>query len=289
MRFGGVFGEDEDAERRQQRQHDVRGDVGEVAERLAEHPSEESAGLAQCRACPPWAEGRRPRRGRGRERQDEQSETDSDAAVVVNRRGVAEQPSGEQEQQNGHHECDGADQPSDRIRADVRSDLVADEEPLVDRTEHGEEHEEEGKTVATIVFLGESLLGAETTEESADAVRQPDPQARTATGHFCLVDVLLRERAAPCRRAGPWEPSAAWGATVRWSTRSLSSWYSWPCSHVTSNSRHLRVMTRLSMNPMASIAPCREPSCRGWSPDSPRQNPRLDPGCARSCPVPRSG
>ncbi len=64
--------------------------------------------------------------------------------------------------------------------------------------------------------------------------------ARTATGGLSASSITSSVR------AGPWEPSAAWGATVRWSTRALSSWYSWPCSHVTTNGRHLRVMTRLS-------------------------------------------
>ncbi len=113
------LGEDQDAERGEHTEHDARADVGDQERQgLAEHPAEDSAGLAQRRQTLPRLRAPSADVAEARDRQDEEREADADAPVVVHGCRVTEEPSREQEQQDGQDECDPADEPARGVGAD---------------------------------------------------------------------------------------------------------------------------------------------------------------------------
>ena len=160
-------------------------------ERLADHPAEQAAGLAERRqpglrlrdASP--ATCRKPG-----DRDDEQPESDADAPVVVDGRRMPEHPAREHQQQHREDERLAAEEPADRVGADGRRDLGADEEPLDDRARDGEQHEEEREAVAALVLL--ERLGTECPEEPAGRMREAQPRPHDHRRLVGLADVALR-------------------------------------------------------------------------------------------------
>ena len=127
-----------------------------------------------------------------RDREDEQREADADPAVVMDGCRMPEEPAGEDEQQHGQDEGDPADEPACRVGADVRRDLVADEEPFVDRAGDRQQHEQERQPVAPLILL--EGLRAESAEQSPGAVRETHPGADDERRLLALADVALRRR-----------------------------------------------------------------------------------------------
>ena len=84
MRFGGVLVMMRMLSAAIRLQHDVRADVGEQQrERLADHPAEEAAGLAERRQALLRLRAAAGDVQEPGDRDDEQPESDADAAVVV--------------------------------------------------------------------------------------------------------------------------------------------------------------------------------------------------------------
>ena len=74
----------------------------------------------------------------------------------------------------------------------VDGDRRADEEPLDDGAHHGQQHQEEGEAVAALVLL--EGLRPEGAEESADAVREPQPGPRDERRLLGFTHVALGRR-----------------------------------------------------------------------------------------------
>ncbi|MDR6099638.1 hypothetical protein [Microbacterium sp. SORGH_AS_0454] len=111
---------------------------------------------------------------------------------------MAEQPARQENQQNRQNEGDPAHQSAEAVRADQRSGIRPDEEPLDHRTESREHDEEEREAVASLIAL--EVLGAEGAEHAAHAVRDGHPRAGRRSRLFGLVDVALGRRGCALRR-----------------------------------------------------------------------------------------
>ncbi|MBG9885626.1 hypothetical protein ABE10_03295, partial [Bacillus toyonensis] len=183
------LGEDEDGEDRQQREHDVGDDRGQIAQRLPQQPSEQTARPAQRLDALLRLRKTAGDMAEARQGHDEQSETDPDPPVVVHGGRMPEEPPGEEQEQHRQDEGGTADERAERVGADPGCDLVVDEEPLVHGAGDGQQHQQEREAVATLILL--EGLGAERPEETPHAVREPAPGAHDHRGLLDLVDVLL--------------------------------------------------------------------------------------------------
>ncbi|WP_148286149.1 hypothetical protein [Curtobacterium sp. B8] len=109
-----------------------------------------------------------------RDRDEQDPEADPDAGVVVHRRRVPEQPSGEHDHDHRQREGETAEESTERVRVEVHRHRARRVEPLDHGTGDGEQDEQEREAVAPLVLL-EGLL-AEHAEEGADAVGHREPR-----------------------------------------------------------------------------------------------------------------
>ena len=194
------LGEDQDAERGEDAEHDARADVGEQErERLAEHPAEHAAGLAQrgkalARLRATAADVAEARRSRGRTASNPMPMRPLSCTDA----GCRNSQPARRRSSTGSTKATRPTSPPAVYALMCLRDLVADEEPLVDGAGDREQHEEERESVAALVLL--ERLGSEGAEQPAGAVREAHPGAD-------------EERAA-CRllRRSAWAPGRACAA-----------------------------------------------------------------------------
>ncbi len=130
--------------------------------------------------------------GESRDDQDDETEADPDPAVVVDGCRMTKQPAREDHQQHRQHERDASDKRADRVGRDRLADLRPDEEPLHYCAGDREQHQEEGESVAPLVFL--EGLGTERAEHAAGRVSQAQPHPHDQCGALFVADVPLGRR-----------------------------------------------------------------------------------------------